>query len=44
MHGGDAGEALARNLQSRFAASLYQSCIEAGFTPNVYQQVVEVQG
>jgi DNA-binding transcriptional LysR family regulator len=29
--------------QSRFAASLYQSCIEAGFTPNVYQQVVEVQ-
>lgn len=29
--------------QSQFAAYLYQSCIEAGFTPNVYQQVVEVQ-
>ena len=29
--------------QSRFATYLYQSCIEAGFTPNVYQQVVEVQ-
>jgi len=29
--------------QSRFAAYLYQSCIEAGFTPHIYQQVVEVQ-
>ncbi|MFM9433195.1 DNA-binding transcriptional LysR family regulator [Janthinobacterium sp. CG_23.3] len=29
--------------QSQFAAYLYQSCIEAGFTPRIYQQVVEVQ-
>jgi DNA-binding transcriptional LysR family regulator len=29
--------------QSRFAKYLHQCCIEAGFTPNVYQQVVEVQ-
>lgn len=29
--------------QSQFAQYLYQSCIEAGFTPTIYQQVVEVQ-
>lgn len=29
--------------QSQFASYLYQSCIEAGFTPTIYQQVVEVQ-
>ncbi|MES2257693.1 MAG: LysR family transcriptional regulator [Pseudomonadota bacterium] len=28
---------------SQFARHLYQCCIEAGFTPRIYQQVVEVQ-
>jgi len=29
--------------QSRFAQFLYQSCVQAGFTPLVRQQVIEVQ-
>ena len=29
--------------QSRFAGFLYQCCIQAGFTPQIRQQVIEVQ-
>lgn len=29
--------------QSRFAEFLYQCCVQSGFTPNVQQQVIEVQ-